>query len=104
MPEIAPPVIVNVPYSHTNTPPPSSAVLPEIAPPVNVNVPFPPTRTPQQPPVMAPVSGTLLVSVRSPHSSTKMTQSSPLPVSVWPARSSVTAVVMVRHQSSSPAS
>ena len=47
LPWIAPPDIVNVPYSSTYTPPPSqSDVLPEISPPVIVNAPYSSTYTP----------------------------------------------------------
>ena len=107
LPEIAPPVIVNVPLP-THTPPPllDDAVLPEIAPPVSVNVPLP-TYTPPPlealPPVMAPDSGMLLVSVRLPPPRTWMTRNRLAASIVWPFRSSVTAFVTVSVASKSVA-
>ena len=38
LPEISPPVIVNVPLLSTYTPPPNEAELPKMAPPFIVNV------------------------------------------------------------------
>ena len=93
------PETANVPITYTPPPP-----LPEIAPPVIANIPPSSTYTPElPPPVIAPVSGTLLVSVRLPPAPMRTTSVLPLPVIVWPFRSRRTLAVTDKAASPTPA-